>query len=128
MRGPAPLPKAYLIALLGLCACGPRQPTPPLGPEGEVAVATPPGQGVEHCMTVLHSLTDRGHGHIDRSLITSSPRWGLLFRADFSSGAHPGATGRLVCPIGSHAPVMISLELNVPPLASGPWGKVTTYP
>jgi hypothetical protein len=120
------VPIRYLIALLSLSACRSASAEPPLGPSGETAAVNVPPRGVEQCMTLLRAITNQTDAHIDRSLITSSRRWGLLFRADFSSG-NPPVHGRYVCQIDRRGPLVISFQLKAPPLASGPWGSVTRY-
>ena len=123
--------KHHLIGLLSLSAwptlAGEPSPMPPLGPQGETALASPPAQGVERCLTLLRQATDREHAHVDRSLVTSSPRWGPMFRADFSTSTAPTVAARFVCPIDPPGPVVFSFEVDIPPLVSGPWGNVTSY-
>jgi hypothetical protein len=105
-------------------------PTPPLQPDGETPVLGPASPEVARCISYLRLVTSRTHQHIDRSLVTQSPRWGTIFRADIST-AEDGTivSARFVCPTGGPGPhpVEISFLLDTPPLVSGPWGDVTVY-
>ena len=121
---------SLMIAFAWSAATADPEPMPPLGPEGDaaapVALADP---GVQRCRTLLRQLTDPARDHVDRSLISLSPRWGLVFRADISSRDHAGTWSRFVCPISgrSPTPVVIAITPNMRALGPGPWGAVTVY-
>ena len=119
---------AVLVLCAGAASAAALPSAPPLGPEGESAAANPAGDGVNDCLKYLGLITTRLHDHVDRTLISANQRWGLVLRADVSApGDGAKVSWRFVCPVSAHGPVVLSAELNLPPLSSGPWGQVTTF-
>jgi len=101
---------------------------PPLGPEGDVPVASVSADGVQKCMGLLQSIIGPTRDHLDRTLISSSPVRGPLFRADLASTAGGQVVRwRFVCPISKPGSVLVSFALDTPPLRSGPWGNLAEF-
>jgi len=68
--------------------------TPPLGPEGEAVALNPPSDRMAECASLLRSLGKSATDfHIDRTLVTANPRWGPIYRADFSYASEPMVGG-----------------------------------
>jgi len=71
---------------------------PPVSSEGEQSI---PDQKefVGDCLSQLSVLRKMGEVHIGNQLVTQSPIWGTIFRADFTidKRVNPNSVDRLIC-------------------------------
>jgi hypothetical protein len=104
---------------------------PPLSLTPDETEASRDDETAKSCLARAQDDVADLHGHIERVLVTRSPKSGVVWRADFSF-KFQGKTfvHRFVCTnsMTETAPLEMSDPAqNTPPLTSGPWGKVTEY-
>jgi len=70
---------------------------PPLAP-GDEAVRSAPRTPWPACVARAAAEAERSGGRLDRALVTESPQWGRVWRADVAlPDARPGQVNRAVC-------------------------------
>ncbi len=110
---------------------------PPFTPNGEIRVLASDTKDILGCVAMLRRMNRQLGDHMDGSITTYSPRWGLVWRADFSSSDRDGRIEyRFVrAPRGPDqlrtiaiTPLrMFDSSQDTPPLSSGSWGTVMVY-
>ncbi|MDR3510020.1 MAG: hypothetical protein P4L73_00160 [Caulobacteraceae bacterium] len=86
---------------------------PPGDPGAETRLAADPSGVAAQCAAGAHGLANRGHWKTVTTVISQSPKWGTVWRADVMMGDSPDSMFRQVCwrpPQSAHGAVAVTIQ------------------